>query len=111
MATTVDHISGGRLEFGLGAAWHTYEHEAFAIPFHTVGERLSRLGGAGGGGQVLGAPGRAEVPGVGGGGANRCVGRPRGIAGPDFARGSRSGRDWSGLCNRDGAIILIGGSG
>ncbi|MDO8612483.1 MAG: TIGR03560 family F420-dependent LLM class oxidoreductase [Dehalococcoidia bacterium] len=43
MATTVDHISGGRLEFGLGAAWHAYEHQAFAIPFHTTGERLERL--------------------------------------------------------------------
>src|SRR3989442_2019250 len=42
-ATTVDQISHGRLEFGLGAAWHTYEHEAFGIPFHTTGERLSRL--------------------------------------------------------------------
>src|SRR3989304_958554 len=43
MATTVDQISGGRLEFGLGAAWHAYEHEAFAIPFYTTGERLARL--------------------------------------------------------------------
>ena len=43
MATTVDHVSGGRLEFGLGAAWHEYEHQAFAIPFHTVRERLERL--------------------------------------------------------------------
>jgi len=43
MATTVDHISNGRLEFGLGAAWHTYEHDAYAIPFHTTGERLGRL--------------------------------------------------------------------
>ena len=43
MATTVDHISGGRLIFGLGAAWHEYEHEVFGIPFHTVGERLGRL--------------------------------------------------------------------
>jgi len=43
MATTVDHISNGRLEFGLGAAWHQYEHEAFGIPFHTVRERLKRL--------------------------------------------------------------------
>ena len=43
MATTVDHISGGRLEFGLGAAWHQYEHEVFGIPFHTVRERLDRL--------------------------------------------------------------------
>jgi len=43
MATTVDQISGGRLEFGLGGAWHTYEHGAFAIPFHTTKERLERL--------------------------------------------------------------------
>ena len=42
-ATTVDVISGGRLEFGLGAAWHTYEHQAFGIPFHTTRERLDRL--------------------------------------------------------------------
>ncbi len=43
MATTVDHISGGRLEFGLGGAWHIYEHQAFAIPFYTTRERLERL--------------------------------------------------------------------
>lgn len=42
-ATTVDHISGGRLEMGIGAAWHTYEHEAFGIPFPPVKERLERL--------------------------------------------------------------------
>jgi F420-dependent oxidoreductase-like protein len=43
MATTVDHISNGRLEFGLGAAWHEYEHQVYGIPFHTVRERLERL--------------------------------------------------------------------
>jgi F420-dependent oxidoreductase-like protein len=43
MATTVDHVSAGRLEFGIGGAWHEYEHQAFAIPFHTVKERLERL--------------------------------------------------------------------
>lgn len=43
MATTVDHISNGRLELGLGAAWHTYEHEVFGIPFPTTRERLDRL--------------------------------------------------------------------
>jgi F420-dependent oxidoreductase-like protein len=48
MATTVDHVSGGRLEFGLGAAWHEYEHQAFAIPFHTTRERLERLDEAAG---------------------------------------------------------------
>lgn len=42
-ATTVDHISGGRLELGIGAAWHAYEHEAFAIPFYSAKERAERL--------------------------------------------------------------------
>ena len=31
LATTVDHLSGGRLEFGIGAAWATNEHEMYAI--------------------------------------------------------------------------------
>jgi F420-dependent oxidoreductase-like protein len=43
MATTVDHISNGRLELGIGAAWHTYEHEAYGLPFYTTAERLARL--------------------------------------------------------------------
>lgn len=30
-ATTVDHLSGGRLEFGIGAAWAANEHEMYAI--------------------------------------------------------------------------------
>ena len=42
-ATTVDHISNGRLEFGIGGAWHQYEHQAYGIPFYTTGERLKRL--------------------------------------------------------------------
>ena len=33
MAVTVDHISGGRLDFGLGAAWHQGEHDAYGIAF------------------------------------------------------------------------------
>ena len=31
IATTVDHLSDGRLEFGLGAAWAANEHEMYAI--------------------------------------------------------------------------------
>jgi alkanesulfonate monooxygenase SsuD/methylene tetrahydromethanopterin reductase-like flavin-dependent oxidoreductase (luciferase family) len=31
IATTVDHLSSGRLEFGIGAAWATNEHEMYAI--------------------------------------------------------------------------------
>jgi F420-dependent oxidoreductase-like protein len=43
MAATVDVISGGRLLFGIGAGWQQNEHEAYGIPFGTVGERLARL--------------------------------------------------------------------
>jgi alkanesulfonate monooxygenase SsuD/methylene tetrahydromethanopterin reductase-like flavin-dependent oxidoreductase (luciferase family) len=43
MAVTVDHISGGRLEFGLGAAWHEAEHDGYGIPFPRAGERIAML--------------------------------------------------------------------
>jgi len=42
-ATTVDHISGGRLIFGLGAGWHEYEHQAFGISLPPIKERMDRL--------------------------------------------------------------------
>ena len=45
-ATTVDHLSGGRLEFGLGSAWAENEHEMLDIPFYTVGGRIRRMGEA-----------------------------------------------------------------
>jgi F420-dependent oxidoreductase-like protein len=39
LAVTVDHLSGGRLEFGIGAAWATVEHEMLGLPGleHRVG--------------------------------------------------------------------------
>lgn len=42
-AVTVDHVSGGRLEIGLGAAWFEPEHRQLGIPFPPDGERLQRL--------------------------------------------------------------------
>jgi F420-dependent oxidoreductase-like protein len=39
----VDQMSGGRVEFGLGAGWYAAEHEAYAIPFPDLGERFARL--------------------------------------------------------------------
>jgi len=41
-AVTVDHISGGRLEFGLGAGWYQPEHEMFGIDFPPTGELVDR---------------------------------------------------------------------
>ena len=43
MAVTVDHLSGGRLEFGLGAAWADNEHTMFDLEFGTAGQRIARL--------------------------------------------------------------------
>jgi F420-dependent oxidoreductase-like protein len=39
----VDQMSGGRIEFGLGAGWYEAEHTAYGIPFPEVGERFDRL--------------------------------------------------------------------
>ncbi len=43
MAATLDHVSGGRLNFGIGAGWFELEHRAFGIDFKTVPERLRAL--------------------------------------------------------------------
>lgn len=40
---TVDHISGGRVELGMGAGWMELEHEAFGFPFPPMRERLEHL--------------------------------------------------------------------
>jgi F420-dependent oxidoreductase-like protein len=40
---TVDAMSGGRVELGIGAAWYEREHRAFGIPFPPTGERFDRL--------------------------------------------------------------------
>jgi alkanesulfonate monooxygenase SsuD/methylene tetrahydromethanopterin reductase-like flavin-dependent oxidoreductase (luciferase family) len=43
LATTVDHISGGRVELGLGAGWNEVEHRTYGLEFPPVRERLDEL--------------------------------------------------------------------
>jgi len=40
---TIDHLSGGRADVGLGAGWSQAEYEAYGIPFPGVGARLDLL--------------------------------------------------------------------
>src|SRR3954465_12830739 len=39
----VDHMSGGRVELGLGTGWLDVEHTAYGIPFPPIGERFGRF--------------------------------------------------------------------
>jgi alkanesulfonate monooxygenase SsuD/methylene tetrahydromethanopterin reductase-like flavin-dependent oxidoreductase (luciferase family) len=43
MAATLDHISGGRFELGMGAGWNFMESDAYGIPLGTLKERSDRL--------------------------------------------------------------------
>jgi F420-dependent oxidoreductase-like protein len=42
-AAQIDHMSGGRLEIGLGAGWFDAEHEAFGLPYPAIGGRFDLL--------------------------------------------------------------------
>lgn len=46
MATTVDHVSGGRLEMGLGTGWNQDALGRLGMPYFDVPERARRLGEA-----------------------------------------------------------------
>jgi alkanesulfonate monooxygenase SsuD/methylene tetrahydromethanopterin reductase-like flavin-dependent oxidoreductase (luciferase family) len=43
LAATIDHVSRGRLELGMGAAWFELEHDQYGIPFPRIGVRMDML--------------------------------------------------------------------
>lgn len=43
IAVTVDHVSKGRLEFGIGAAWNEPEFKMYGLPFPDAGDRIRML--------------------------------------------------------------------
>jgi len=42
-AVTIDHVSAGRLELGIGCGWSQLEFEAYGIPFLPIKDRLDQL--------------------------------------------------------------------
>ncbi len=42
-ATTADHVSGGRVEVGLGAGWHEREHAAYGFAYPNMAQRMDAL--------------------------------------------------------------------
>jgi len=43
LAASLDHVSGGRAELGLGAGWLESEHDAYGFPFPAAGRRVDLL--------------------------------------------------------------------
>ena len=43
IVTTLDVLSGGRAQLGIGAAWYEREHRGLGVPFPPVAERFERL--------------------------------------------------------------------
>ena len=46
IGATIDHLSDGRLEFGIGAAWNEPEFKELGMDFPPLGERIGRFGEA-----------------------------------------------------------------
>lgn len=64
IATTMDHVTGGRFIVGLGMGWHAWEHEAFGVPLPPLRERFERLVTTVRVLRALGSPAAAELPGI-----------------------------------------------
>jgi F420-dependent oxidoreductase-like protein len=43
LVVTADHVSGGRIDLGIGAGWHEREHAAYGFPFEPTGVRMDVL--------------------------------------------------------------------
>jgi alkanesulfonate monooxygenase SsuD/methylene tetrahydromethanopterin reductase-like flavin-dependent oxidoreductase (luciferase family) len=43
VVVTADHVSGGRVELGLGTGWNKAEHEVYEFPFPPMGERMKLM--------------------------------------------------------------------
>jgi F420-dependent oxidoreductase-like protein len=43
LVVTADHVSGGRIDLGIGAGWHEREHEAYGFPFLPTRTRMDVL--------------------------------------------------------------------
>jgi alkanesulfonate monooxygenase SsuD/methylene tetrahydromethanopterin reductase-like flavin-dependent oxidoreductase (luciferase family) len=43
VVTTVDHMSGGRIEVGVGAGWNEADHDPLGLPFPPISERADLL--------------------------------------------------------------------
>ena len=43
IVATIDAMTGGRVELGLGTGWHEQEHASYGIPFPPVGDRFDML--------------------------------------------------------------------
>jgi probable F420-dependent oxidoreductase len=46
IAATLDHVSNGRLDLGLGAGWQPEEYHAHGVPYLSNAERIAQLGEA-----------------------------------------------------------------